>query len=161
MSSNKLYSGAGVIIIDFNKNHVIMFKDHTNTYNDAGGMNNRREKTRNVNIISQTASRELLEESRGTIYIPPQDLLKYKHVDIESGKYLYRCYIVYQSCVSCTRFYQTDVSKLPYEYQECTRMTRFPISQFNKGIGNTIISDNREKLPLGNRGKKILRNIFF
>jgi hypothetical protein len=157
-------AGSGVLIItDSNtfagKHDIILFRDHTGTFNDAGG------KSEGLPSL-QTASKELYEESRTTLHVPENSLSRTKYVDIgHSSKHIYRCYILYIPKVSCTSFYHVDTKGLSHCYLETTQMIRFPVPMIQdmikkRSLTDHLIDDKHRSLPLGGRARSVLTKLF-
>lgn len=117
------FRGAGILLVD-EKNGDILLCRHAGTkrYSDQGGLIDQKER------CSDAASRETLEETRGTVSVSPSTLLKCRYVDV-GGVHKYRCYVYYTSgSVSCSAYYRVDSSKLSPCYRETDAMTRFSIN---------------------------------
>jgi hypothetical protein len=157
-------AGSGVLIItDSNtfagKHDVVLFKDHTGTFNDAGG------KSEGLPSL-KTASKELYEESRTTVNVPENVLYGTKYIDIgKSRKHIYRCYILYIPKVSCASFYHVDTRGMSHCYLETTQMTRFPIPIIQdmlqkRPLSDYLVDDKNRQLPLGSRARDVLTKLF-
>lgn len=158
-------AGAGVLIITDSKlfegeHDIILFKDHTGKYNDAGG------KAEGNNSF-ETGKKELLEESRGTISVSLDTLSATKYYDVGVySKHKYRCFIVYIRNVSCRKFYTIDTSQMSSAYQETSHMTRFPIRYLiddvsrTRSIPKSIRDDYGTRRDVGDRVHQVLTKLF-
>ena len=117
---------AGIFIIDTDahgRKHLILVQEReTKQYSEPGG----RFDTGDGDILT-TAQRETLEETRNCANISKSQLASARLIDKRCGRHKYRAYFVHTSGISCSKFYKTDVSRLPAVYQETCAMTRFPL----------------------------------
>lgn len=155
------FTGAGVLLVDLIRGQIILVRVN-GEYTDPGGCIGQQNDT-----LSYTASRELYEETAGSVSTTQQCIASCKYVDIPAGKYhKYRCFIMYASTVSCSTFYnerkklQNAVNRgmyISHCFFEADRMTRFSIAQFKRSINKTATTDNGEIVVLSNRIMKIIK----
>lgn len=157
-------AGAGVLIVTNSKTFpgeldIVLVKDYTGDYNDAGGKSEGR-------ISFEVASSELLEESRGMLYISGSALSSTKYVDVgKSTKHLYRCYIVHVPNISCRTYYSIDTSRMGHAYQETTGMTRFPVRYVmnlirSHALNDYLYDDKYIARKINGRVKSIIKKVF-
>jgi hypothetical protein len=157
-------AGSGVLILtDSNvfpgEHDVVLIKDYTNMYNDAGGKSEGK-------TSAVTASDELYQETRGIIRIDPHILSKTKYIDIgKSSKHRYRCYIVYIPKLSCRQYYSIDTSHMSSSFRETTGMTRFPVRYIQNNItsgqlGDSLHDDKHRRREISGRVKDVLNVLF-
>lgn len=158
-------AGAGVLIITDSKifegeHDIILFKDHTGKYNDAGGK-------AEGNDSFVTGAKELFEESRGTVSVSLKTLSTTKYYDIGVyTKHKYRCFVVYIKNISCRKFYKINTSQMSSAYQETTHMTRFPVRHLIDdmtqmgSISKSIRDDYGTRRDIGDRIHQVLTKLF-
>lgn len=155
--------GSGVLIFTDSKifpgeHDIVLVKDHTETYNDAGGKSDGLEST-------ATASNELYEETRGLINIDSRLLATTRYIDIGKNKHKYRCYIIHIPKISCSEYYCVDTSNMSNAFHETSGMTRFPARHIRdlirRGvIKRSLLDDKFKQCPINDRVKDVLKKLF-
>lgn len=168
--NDKSYTGAGVMVVeDYWKNGKIIptilvaRNKASQICSDFGGSYENKHL-----ILAETASKELLEESRNLIKVKPEILQKSKKVDIDGYRNTYyRAYIIKVHNIS-TKYYEhnkkiinsSESSKR--QWKETDRIYHIPISniKFESLLDRkkVIIKDvNNEEVVLGMRLRKLLK----
>jgi uncharacterized protein (DUF2236 family) len=155
--------GAGVLILTesttFPGEHdVILFKDYTGMYTDAGGHCD-------DSPPDEAASKELYEESRTIVHIDVNTIRECNFIDIPSYKHTYRCYVVNVPRIQCRDFYEIDTRYMPRAFRETTRMRRFPLRYvreriFNGQLTTSVIDKSGNEKPLSDRARKVLVGLY-
>lgn len=161
------FTGSGCLIVTKNDRtgdtDIVLARVRRSTgkrYFDFGGKIDAGER------CSDTASRELFEESCRTINIKATFLQKCSYVDIvkKGCVHKYRCYVVLCLGVSCKTFYQAIKNPgLPSRLKETDAMTRFQLGEIkanyiaNKGVLDVLQkADSGTHKPLSSRARHII-----
>lgn len=92
---DKIYSGAGVLLIDNNSRYILFKNTKNDLLSDCGGSIEKQDyKSGEADkVLKKTAIRELEEESIKTLNISYKYLNNFVDIQDDKGKY-YRCYII-------------------------------------------------------------------
>tara|TARA_A100001015_G_scaffold72199_1_gene80112 strand:+ start:2545 stop:3159 length:615 start_codon:yes stop_codon:yes gene_type:complete len=162
----KYLTGAGILILEnFNDEWIVtLFKDHTKTYADIGGLY----ESKHVSI-KDTAIQELVEESRNLFKINNKDLLK-NYLDIKYNKYkddYYRVYFLnitqnsklladYNTIFENNKYIIDNDKDYSKCWKETTKMKRFYLKDLIKFKTNDINGINHK---IRTRVKDIIKYI--
>ena len=150
---------AGVMLIDAITNDLFLVRNAiTGEYADPGG----RCDITDVDVET-TACRETLEETR-FIRLSPELLYTTRHIDISSGRHIYRCFVVKLGGIHCSQFYKTSVGHLPSQYRETDKMTRFSLhtikAYYNTHHAIRLVSTTGEVCAANDRIERLLHQAF-
>lgn len=145
---------AGVIIIDSTRgfDELILACDDNGRFNDFGGHVDHESP-------SMCASRELFEESRGTVCISPSEIKECLSVRMHAGRHYHKIYFVQTYGVRCTLFFDVNTYDLPSVMLETSQMRRFNLEQLymkydiEHNVGDTIIDCYGNSQPLHSRAR--------
>lgn len=150
----KYFSGAGIILLEQINDiwYVILIKDHTGRFSDAGGMYDKHHKS-----LKDVAIQELREESRNLINITnPLVLTHYIDNHYKKNDTYYRSYIVNISGININDFYTNkliiDSSVIASScWKESTDIIRIKLKD--------LFNYNSIKIKIRTRLKQIIKTI--
>lgn len=147
-------TGAGIMLL--HNNNVILFKNkRSGKYSEGGGLIDPGES------ITQTASRELREESLNTFLIRNPS----KSFSIKTGPYVCFC-ITLDGRINKNHYYNNKnkiVSNAPHYWKETTEMTMVPIRnmvEMTEKKLKTVTDTNNKTITVSDRTRRCFRHIY-
>ena len=164
----KYLTGAGILLLEKYNNEwiVILFKDHTKTYADIGGLYESKH-----GDVKETASQELAEESQNLFRINNNILTNYLDIKYNSDIYdYYRLYLLnitdielkdYSSLPDYKTLFEKNrdiIDNNPYyskSWKETTEIKRFKLND----LLNLVYQDNLYCKDMHGKNHKIRRRV--
>ena len=156
---NNMFSGAGTIIIE-ERNGVLCIVlgegKSSHKYTDFGGTYEKKDKD-----ITETAKRELQEESMNLVKVDRKYLVHY--VDIPTGQYKYRAFVIKINDIQQKYFYHNknilEKNKAPRYWLEMSGIAHFPFTKENMQNllkQHAMVSIDGKMLPISYRCRIVL-----